>query len=397
MVETHMTTSHEEVELLSESSFLDLLCMPDYVEEAVPSSYPSQQHLSGSPQLGNASQTCLPPRHTAPSFAEISRHRFHHNNYGDGLERSSWDCARYITETRAQLLQPATSLQSCPFSQGLPFQALFKTEYGVDHDIAGPRSDGGDRPVFKRKYVSEDREVRYIADYPNPTVSPRQKPIFSEACCSPTVNQLSPQIISDPQGRGPASAPSDGVIAVEMPSTTEELQQLEPREVVSDSDSDLKGEAVKSCRGASGEFSSSCHENMHGTKDPRNSAHESELGNKASRRKKQKKEPQPRVALQTRTDTDILDDGYKWRKYGQKAVKNNIHPRSYYRCTHQNCLVKKRVERCVHDPGLVMTTYQGQHNHHCEIPAVELTSPSLIHLFPSRQPTLMQSPFKLYS
>lgn len=35
----------------------------------------------------------------------------------------------------------------------------------------------------------------------------------------------------------------------------------------------------------------------------------------------------PRYAFQTRSQVDILDDGYRWRKYGQKAVKNNKFPR----------------------------------------------------------------------
>lgn len=35
----------------------------------------------------------------------------------------------------------------------------------------------------------------------------------------------------------------------------------------------------------------------------------------------------PRFAFQTRSVDDILDDGYRWRKYGQKAVKNSTYPR----------------------------------------------------------------------
>ncbi|CAI9755478.1 unnamed protein product [Fraxinus pennsylvanica] len=35
----------------------------------------------------------------------------------------------------------------------------------------------------------------------------------------------------------------------------------------------------------------------------------------------------PRVAFHARSAEDILDDGYKWRKYGQKTVKNSIHRR----------------------------------------------------------------------
>jgi hypothetical protein len=40
-----------------------------------------------------------------------------------------------------------------------------------------------------------------------------------------------------------------------------------------------------------------------------------------------KKVSRPRFAFQTRSVNDILDDGYRWRKYGQKAVKNSAHPR----------------------------------------------------------------------
>ncbi|KAH0448234.1 hypothetical protein IEQ34_022034 [Dendrobium chrysotoxum] len=72
---------------------------------------------------------------------------------------------------------------------------------------------------------------------------------------------------------------------------------------------------------------------------------------------------EPRFCFQTRSDVDVLDDGYKWRKYGQKVVKNSLHPRSYYRCTHTNCRVKKRVERLSEDCRMVITTYEGRHTH----------------------------------
>ncbi|PSS09382.1 WRKY transcription factor [Actinidia chinensis var. chinensis] len=79
-----------------------------------------------------------------------------------------------------------------------------------------------------------------------------------------------------------------------------------------------------------------------------------------------KKAIPPRVAFHTRSSEDVLDDGYRWRKYGQKAVKNSSHPRSYYRCTHHTCNVKKQIQRLSKDRSIVVTTYEGIHNHPCE-------------------------------
>ncbi|XP_030539842.1 probable WRKY transcription factor 48 [Rhodamnia argentea] len=81
------------------------------------------------------------------------------------------------------------------------------------------------------------------------------------------------------------------------------------------------------------------------------------------KKKNQKRQREPRVAFMTKSEVDHLDDGYRWRKYGQKAVKNSPYPRSYYRCTSAGCGVKKRVERSSDDPSIVVTTYEGQHTH----------------------------------
>ncbi|KAE9621969.1 putative transcription factor WRKY family [Lupinus albus] len=75
---------------------------------------------------------------------------------------------------------------------------------------------------------------------------------------------------------------------------------------------------------------------------------------------------EPRVVIQIESDIDILDDGYRWRKYGQKVVKGNPNPRSYYKCTSPGCSVRKHVERASHDLKYVITTYEGKHNH--EVP-----------------------------
>ncbi|KAL0827599.1 hypothetical protein Bca101_051277 [Brassica carinata] len=56
------------------------------------------------------------------------------------------------------------------------------------------------------------------------------------------------------------------------------------------------------------------------------------------------------------------DDGYNWRKYGQKQVKGSDFRRSYYKCTNPACPVKKKIVRSV-DGQVTKTIYKGQHNH----------------------------------
>ncbi|XP_062208323.1 WRKY transcription factor WRKY24-like [Phragmites australis] len=73
--------------------------------------------------------------------------------------------------------------------------------------------------------------------------------------------------------------------------------------------------------------------------------------------------PLSRIGFRTRSEVDVLDDGFKWRKYGKKAVKSSPNPRNYYRCSAEGCGVKKRVERDCDDPRYVVTTYDGVHNH----------------------------------
>ncbi|KAG2312528.1 hypothetical protein Bca52824_024085 [Brassica carinata] len=67
-----------------------------------------------------------------------------------------------------------------------------------------------------------------------------------------------------------------------------------------------------------------------------------EVSNMMTARKTSK---DPRVILRMETEEDHPDDGYRWRKYGQKIVHGNPNPRSYYKCSHKGCNVKKQVER----------------------------------------------------
>ncbi|XP_020237415.1 WRKY DNA-binding transcription factor 70 [Cajanus cajan] len=59
-----------------------------------------------------------------------------------------------------------------------------------------------------------------------------------------------------------------------------------------------------------------------------------------------------------------IDDGYQWRKYGQKEILNAKFPRNYFRCTHkfdQGCQATKQVQKVQEDPILFKTTYYGIH------------------------------------
>ncbi|KAH0695183.1 hypothetical protein KY285_022280 [Solanum tuberosum] len=81
---------------------------------------------------------------------------------------------------------------------------------------------------------------------------------------------------------------------------------------------------------------------------------------------------EPRVIVQIESEIEILDDGYRWRKYGQKVVKGNPNPRSYYKCTSGGCPVRKQIERAPHNIKSVITTYEGKHNH--EVPSINKTN-----------------------
>ncbi|XP_045796242.1 WRKY transcription factor 44-like isoform X2 [Trifolium pratense] len=80
---------------------------------------------------------------------------------------------------------------------------------------------------------------------------------------------------------------------------------------------------------------------------------------------------EPRIVMQNSVDSEILGDGFRWRKYGQKVVKGNPYP-SYYRCTNIKCNVRKHVERAIDDPKSFVTTYEGKHNH--EMPLKNTTT-----------------------
>ncbi|XP_077229925.1 putative WRKY transcription factor 41 [Tasmannia lanceolata] len=83
--------------------------------------------------------------------------------------------------------------------------------------------------------------------------------------------------------------------------------------------------------------------------------------------KKRKMLPKWSEQMRISTGTGLegpLEDGYSWRKYGQKDILGAKYPRGYYRCTHRNvqgCLATKQVQRSDEDPTIFDVTYRGHH------------------------------------
>ncbi|KAL8493636.1 hypothetical protein ACS0TY_024716 [Phlomoides rotata] len=78
-------------------------------------------------------------------------------------------------------------------------------------------------------------------------------------------------------------------------------------------------------------------------------------------------QPRKRESFSTFTEQvsgTVLDDGYTWRKYGQKDILGARYPRSYYRCTYyhdRGCLATKQVQRSDDDPSVYEVIHGGKH------------------------------------
>lgn len=72
-----------------------------------------------------------------------------------------------------------------------------------------------------------------------------------------------------------------------------------------------------------------------------------------------------RRTIDSRVKTSVtIEDGYAWRKYGQKMILNSKFPRCYFRCTHKpdhGCKALKQVQKLEDDSNMYHITYFGHH------------------------------------
>ncbi|XP_062232158.1 WRKY transcription factor WRKY51-like [Phragmites australis] len=223
----------------------------------------------------------------------------------------------------------------------------------------------------------------WFADYPQAPLLDYEA--FAGEFGAPAAEEVKRELLVDTGAAAGVGMPGGGVGATPAP--------LTPNSV---SVSSTSSEACGPGPGAGEESAGKCKEEweMEESKDGSAAAKRDGEGEEKNKKgaakgkgKGEKRSRQPKFAFMTKSEVDHLEDGYRWRKYGQKAVKNSPFPRSYYRCTTQKCPVKKRVERSYQDAAVVITTYEGKHTH--PIPA---TLRGSTHLLSVHHPNLHHPP-----
>ncbi|KAG6592912.1 putative WRKY transcription factor 53, partial [Cucurbita argyrosperma subsp. sororia] len=97
----------------------------------------------------------------------------------------------------------------------------------------------------------------------------------------------------------------------------------------------------------------------------------------------------------------LPDDGFSWRKYGQKDILGSKFPRGYFRCSHrfaQGCSATKQVQRSDNDPSMYEITYRGKHtcnkSLHSNTPKQEQTPQLQQHPMPMRPKQEQEEPLQ---
>ncbi|KAL7146675.1 hypothetical protein ABFS83_06G057400 [Erythranthe nasuta] len=167
-----------------------------------------------------------------------------------------------------------------------------------------------------------------------------------------------------------------GVVATAT-NTREPLDLLNPRSVAIVGDGRMKGPMVRELGDVIGRG-----RNLKGGARVGDDAPDS---SRTRKRRDEGYKTVKRVAAPQMGNLDIPpEDGYTWRKYGQKEILGSTYPRSYYRCTHQKfyeCPAKKQVQRLDDDPFTFEVTYRGSHTCH-----MSSTAPSAALPPPEQQP-----------
>ncbi|CAN6332691.1 unnamed protein product [Urochloa humidicola] len=59
-----------------------------------------------------------------------------------------------------------------------------------------------------------------------------------------------------------------------------------------------------------------------------------------------------------------MEDGFIWRKYGQKVIHGSKYQRLYFRCTYKDdhgCMARRQVQQSEADPSVYLINYFGEH------------------------------------
>ncbi|KAJ0466033.1 putative transcription factor WRKY family [Helianthus annuus] len=95
--------------------------------------------------------------------------------------------------------------------------------------------------------------------------------------------------------------------------------------------------------------------------------------------------------------SETIEDGYAWRKYGQKEILNSNFPRCYFRCTHKQvhgCKALKQVQKLEDGSNMFHIIYFGHHT--CPPPnntssQLACTNSKSNHNFPNSPSTITKS------